>query len=241
MLTLVRRCLGLLVVVKAVAIVVRAPVLAQPSELWLVVAAGVLMAVGGAALALHRVPRAAAAVVAVTAGACVGPLGVYNHHLYLVAVVATILALDVRPEVLLRAQLTIVYAFGALTKVNDGFLSGTELHVSAVEAWAWRTLVGVDVPAGVLVAVSVLVVAVEAFLAVAFWSRRTRGVALVLGLGLHAGMLVLMSDHVPQLVNLLVYGTLMWTLYLPFFADRADAWLAGRTTPVHSPEDAVPV
>lgn len=194
---------------------------------WIVIPAGLLMAAGAVSIAAGRNVRPAAATVVATSFVFMEPVGVYNHHLYLIAVVAAILAISIQVELMLKLQLSIVYLFGTLTKINEGFLSGTELHVSVVEHLLWRTLVGVPIPAWALIAISIITVILEGFLVFAFWFPRARWVALVVGLGLHAGMLVLISDDLARFVNLVVYAGVMYTLYMPFFADKLDArWQA---------------
>ena len=136
----------------------------------------------------------------------------YSNHLYLMLPVAALLtvaesgaavSLDARraggrdwvpgwPVWLLCAQISIVYAFAALAKLNPDFLSGSVVAsylrrdgLLAVPA-AWRSLEP-------MLVMSLFAICSEAFLAFALWIPRWRPAALVVGLGLHlfiAGWLV---------------------------------------------------
>lgn len=135
----------------------------------------------------------------------------YNNHSYLLAVVVAILtaaragdalSLDARRSgtdglpapawtvLALRAQLSIVYLFAAISKLNPSFLSGSVISaalrrdgIAFPEAWITFE------PMFVL---SVLVILVELLLAIGLWFRRWRGLALVAGLVLHVGIVLTM-------------------------------------------------
>ncbi|WP_413769023.1 hypothetical protein [Rhodococcus pyridinivorans] len=194
------------------------------SNATIVVVSGLLMLVSSVSIAFDYATRFAAGLVVVAAGIFIGPLDSYNHHLYLISVIAAILAINVQVVLLLKLQLSIVYLFGTITKLNDGFLSGTELYLSMVDRFLWQTLFGGAAPTMLLVSLSFGAVLIEGFLTVGFWLQRARWVALFLGVGLHVSMLVFLSDRLPQAINLIVYGSLMCTLYLPYFQDKLDPW-----------------
>ena len=194
-----------------------------------IAASGLLMTAASVALMIGYRPRIAAWAVVATGLMFLIPLGTYNHHLYLLIVVALILAVNIEVELLLKIQLTIVYMFGTLAKVNDVFLSGTEMHISMVERFVWETFIGGPASPALLIPLSICVVISEGFLAVGFWFRSTRWVALVIGVGLHGGMMILLSDSFVRFVNLLVYGGLMYTLYIPFFSDKIEPWWDRRS------------
>ncbi|GGH41076.1 HTTM domain-containing protein [Microbacterium album] len=149
----------------------------------------------------------------------------YNQHLYLIASICLILVVNEYVPTLLRAQLSIVYGFAAITKLNESFLSGTEIYNSAVQRTFWTTFINVDPPVWALIGVSVFAIVVELFLAVAFWLPRLRWVALLIGLCFQIGMLVLMTGGALSLVRLAVFGFLMIALYLPFFQKELDTML----------------
>ena len=162
----------------------------------------------------------------------------YSNHLYLMLPVAALLtvadsgaavSLDARragerdwvpgwPVWLLCAQISIVYAFAALAKLNPDFLSGSVVAsylrrdgLLAVPA-AWRSLEP-------MLVMSLFAICSEAFLAFALWIPRWRPAALVVGLGLHlfiAGFLVPTGP-------LFVFSLLMLPLYLLFLDVAPEA------------------
>lgn len=222
MLKLHRILFGSIVTLKAFSLVV--PIVFAEAGITprsgLLIVLGLLMAFAGISLALGYHPKISAGCVLALGVLLIG-LGVYNHHLYLLVVIACILTVGIQVDLLLKIQLTIVYGFAVLTKLNDGFLSGTELHVSMVErSPLWNLVVGGEAPAALLITLSFAALVAEGFLAIGFWFRSTRWIAAVVGIGTHGGMLILLADTPLQVVNLLVYGSLMVSMYLAFFSDR---------------------
>lgn len=164
------------------------------------------------------------------------PLGVYNHHTYLLAVVLAIFALGVHTALMLKLQLTVVYFYAAVTKLNETYLSGTELYVSLVEQPFWQAVVGVAPAPWFLIALAALSIVVELFLAAGFWFRRTRWIALVVGVGFHLTLLITMPQSRLMAMELATYGGTLCALYIPFFAPEIDAALSRRRqkSPAHS-------
>jgi len=187
---------------------------------------------------------AGAALSAVLAAVIVLDQQSYSNHLYLLALAVGLLVLadagaalsvDARvrgrrgeaawvpgwPVTLLKLQVSIVYAFAALAKINAEYLSGTTLALSAgagslrfVPEPGSRAAVG-----GALVSI-----ALEAFLAVALWVPRWRGAAFAAGAALHAAMIALLPDAVRW--QLVVFAIEMGALYL-LFPDH-EPWVAAR-------------
>jgi predicted DCC family thiol-disulfide oxidoreductase YuxK len=155
----------------------------------------------------------------------------YSNHLYLMLPVAALftvadsgaaLSLDARrtgasdwvpgwPVWLLCAQVSIVYGFAALAKLNPDFMSG-----SVVAAYlrregplaipgAWRSLEP-------MLILSLVAICSEAFLAFALWMPRWRPAAMVVGLGLHLFIAAWLSPT----SSLVVFSLLMLPLYLLF-------------------------
>lgn len=148
----------------------------------------------------------------------------YNQHMYLIGSIALALLIGgAAQKPLLRAQLSIVYGFGVITKLNEAFLSGTEIYTSAVARPFWSHFIPIEPTAGLMITISVLAICTEAFLAFAFWLPRARWVAAALGLGFHTVMLVLMTAGPISFVRLTVFGFLMVALYIPFFDRELDA------------------
>lgn len=159
----------------------------------------------------------------------------YSNHLYLMVWLVFLLTLAgsgsglsvskverdvVRwPVVLIMAQISIVYGFSALTKINDDFLSGS------VMAGVLRDGL-VPFPSSLrtpafLSSMALVVIAVELFIALFLWSRRFRPYAFLLGLGLHVSIVLLMADT----GELTVFGLEMLAVY-PLFLGTEVAVLA---------------
>ncbi len=205
-----------------------APRVSEPMA-WLLIG---LWLVGGVMLMVGWQTRAGGAMLTVAlAGTLLSDQQTYSNHLYLMLPVAALLtvaesgaalSLDARraggrdwvpgwPVWLLCAQVSIVYGFAALAKLNPDFLSGSVVAaylrrdgLLALPA-AWRSLEP-------MLILSLLAICSEAFLAFALWVPRWRPAALVVGLGLHlfiAGWLVPTGP-------LFVFSLLMLPLYLLF-------------------------
>lgn len=163
----------------------------------------------------------------------------YSNHLYLMGLIVVLLtvgradsalavgadegAIPYWPVLLIRLQVTIVYGFAAITKLNDEFLSGLVLA---------GTLNGgiVDLPdslrtPGFLSLVAVAAVATELFVAVFLWSRTFRPWAFLLGGGLHLAITMLIGPF----LELLVFSLVMVATY-PLFLDRAPVKLVWDDT-----------
>ncbi|WP_077490554.1 HTTM domain-containing protein [Sinomonas mesophila] len=147
---------------------------------------------------------------------------VYSNHFLLLVMLCTFIGLSgaskamtvLRPKAtqpvpywpafLIKAQITTLYAWTAISKVNPQYLSG---DVLADQLRPW-----VPVPDSLLPAVAVTSIVVEAFLAVALWLPRTRLLAFIAGFGLHVGILVLLLYPGP----LISFAMLMSSGYVLF-------------------------
>lgn len=90
---------------------------------------------------------------------------------------------------LMLTQVTICYAFGALSKVNPWWIAGDELRASfrfELVGWVYTPL-------------ALAVIVTEIFIAVGFWFRSTRRLALLAGVGLHVGIVAVMHGTWPLL------------------------------------------
>lgn len=163
-----------------------------------------------------------------------GDQQLYSNHLYLLLTVTGLLtladsgaarSLDARrtggkrripawPVTLLKVQVSIVYGFAALAKLNLPYLSGAVLN-----AYVGRDSILPFPEAArsfeILAALAWLSILVEAFLAVAFWSRRWRVAAIAVGVIFHLGVIVFFATP----AELVVFALIMFALYPLYFAD----------------------
>jgi predicted DCC family thiol-disulfide oxidoreductase YuxK/uncharacterized membrane protein YphA (DoxX/SURF4 family) len=217
-----------------------APALSEPLA-WVLIG---LWVVSGLALLIGWRTRLAGAVLTATlASVVLLDQQLYSNHLYLMVLVTGLLtvadsgvaiSLDARrrgeresvsgwPVWLLRVQVSIVYGFAALSKVNLTFLSG-----SVVASYlrrdgplavpdAWRSIEPMMV-------LALLAIFLEAFVAVSLWSPRWRPAGLVAGLALHVGI----SGWLSPTYQLTVFSLLMLPLYLVFLdaapGSRVVVW-----------------
>ena len=152
----------------------------------------------------------------------------YSNHLYLMAWLVLLLTIadagaalsigeEERPVVrwpvlLVMAQGSIVYGFSAITKLNEGFLSGNVLAgVLSNGPVAFPEILRTPV---FLSSLALVVVVVELFVSMFLWSTRYRPAAFVLGLALHVSIILLMQPT----AELIVFSLEMLALY-PLFLE----------------------
>ena len=153
----------------------------------------------------------------------------YSNHFYLLALLTllltlaqsgAVLSLDARrsgpagsipawPVALIRLQVSIVYGFAVAAKLNLYFLSGVVLRIQ-MKVPGFEHL-----PPWVFMLLALASLATEAFLAVAFWNKRLRPLAFVVGVGFHLTILATMRI----LPDLLTFALLMGSAYLAFFSS----------------------
>ena len=164
----------------------------------------------------------------------------YSNHLYLLLLWVLLLTIadsgaalgwDARakeprpiaawPAFLIKVQLSIMYGFTAIAKVNAEYLSGAVFrHVLNYFPLpvVWRT-------PGVFSLLAAVTILVEGFLAVGLWVPRLRPAAFVMGVGLHTGILLTMS---PRRLDLMIFGAISLAPYLLFLdvppASRLVVW-----------------
>jgi predicted DCC family thiol-disulfide oxidoreductase YuxK len=157
----------------------------------------------------------------------------YSNHLYLLTLVVSVLTLagagrgfsldalrqgtDNLERVpawgpfLIMFQITVLYAFSALAKLNGSYLSGSVMasYLRTDGPFAipesWRSFQAMFV-------LSVAAVAVEGLLAIGLWIPKWRRNAFVAGLFLHLGILVTFQPTLP----FAAFGLLTLSLYVPF-------------------------
>lgn len=212
---------------------------------WVVTAA--LFAIGA------RTTVAGIGLTLILAGVLFSDQQLYSNHLYLLVLLVGLVtagrggsAISVdawlgrgRPTVpgwpqdLLRAQVSIVYGFAALAKLNAVYLSG-----SVVAAYLRRDGV-LAIPDDwrvfeVMATLSLLSILSELFLAVALWLPRWRPAGFVLGLGMHLGIALFFDPP----FQLWIFALMILPTYLLFLnatpGSRALVWddscsFCGRT------------
>jgi hypothetical protein len=143
-----------------------------------------------------------------------GDQQLYSNHLYLLATIVGLFTLletgwVARPILLLRLQVSIVYGFAALAKVNVAYLSGAVLNIYIGHGSV------VPFPDGLRVAVVMaplawLSIIGEGMLATGFWLPRWRMGATVLGVLMHVGMVLFLGTP----LALAVFAVMMFALYV---------------------------
>ena len=209
---------------------ISAPVAAVITVAWLIGSAG--LALGVATLGAALLTAAAmASVLALDAQ-------LYSNHAYLMATLCVLvgvggggrsLSLDslrtseaeTTPRwalAAIRIQISIVYVFAALSKLNPEFLSGTVLtHFLRPDGplalpVEWRTF-------ELMAVVSITAVLIELLIGVGLWMRRWRRMAISAGLLLHLGMVLWGS----QPYQLAIFAMVMFAGYLAFVAPARQS------------------
>jgi hypothetical protein len=121
------------------------------------------------------------------------------------------------PLLLLKIQVSIVYFFAALMKVNPDYLSG-DLMLSFIHADVLKRLPPGLPAMGVVQALAIASVAVEFFLAFALWFAGWRWLALAAGLALHLSIILTGGAvvGVPD-IPFTVFALLVMAPYILFF------------------------
>ena len=110
------------------------------------------------------------------------------------------------PVFLIAFQVSVMYSFTAIQKINPGFLAGSVLQRSLI--------FGNLIPGPVLPVLAVVVILIELFLAAALWMKELRSWAFFVGFGLHAVIPVLLVPV--YLRDLIVFSTATLGLYFAF-------------------------
>jgi hypothetical protein len=142
----------------------------------------------------------------------------YSNHTYLLFLVTALLTFVAHsPDAawLLKTQITIVYLFAALSKINPAFISGLVIAGALKPAAATFGVPAAWRGPEALVPAALATIATEVFLARGLWSARWRRTAAILGIGLHGGTVLLMANVQP----LAVFGVTCVALYPLFFAQ----------------------
>lgn len=168
-------------------------------------------------------------------------LGAYNyyHHIYMVGTVALMLALtdsdaalSLRsrrglgqervwgpPVYLLRAMISIVYIYAAISKMNFDFLSGNELALLGFKSMLVPDSLRI-MP--LLVAMAFGAIASELFIGIGLWVRRIRPFSVAVGVFLHINMIAYISPVFVAAADLTLFAAVMITGYGLFFDRYPD-------------------
>jgi hypothetical protein len=126
---------------------------------------------------------------------------------------------------LIQFGVSTCYFFAAVNKLFPDFLSGETLNEIFNHCWMlkpfWHPFAArFETPPLILAALSLVTPAVEAFIALGLWHRKTRIYAVILGVLLHAGIFIFIDD-----VD--VFASVMLTGYLAFFDKRSAVHTTG--------------
>lgn len=170
----------------------------------------------------------------------------YSNHLYLIVLLLLLLgcsrcgerfSVDARnwslrdnpikveawPIELIKLQLSVVYFFAAITKINVSFLSGDLLRYVFVKESSWDTLQAIGQQAEWNTCFSTLAylsVLTELFLCFALWHKRTRLLAVGIGVGFHLSLAFVYFS--PSDSQLLVFSLVMFAVYSLHFDGLLD-------------------
>ena len=225
--------------------IIRAPILPWTPAVtdglaWILI--GLWAGTAVAVLVGWRTRRAGAALCVTLASVLLLDQQLFSNHLYLMALLSGILviadsgaalSLDARragerddvsrwPVWLLQFQVSAVYLFASLAKVNPDFLSGTTVATSLRRVGplaipdAWRSMEP-------MLILAVLAVCAEGFVALAIWSPRWRPTAFVVALGLHASLAVWFSPTYPLIIFAVAMLPLL-VLFLDAAPGRVVVW-----------------
>ncbi len=169
----------------------------------------------------------------------------YSNHLYLLTVLVGLfvltnpgsaLSVDARrrghspetvvgwPVFLMKLQISVVYVFAAITKLNEPFLSGVVLF-RQVGSGILPIPESILVPS-ILAPMAIGAVITELALATLLWRSRGRDFAVLLGLALHGSIILLLAP----ILQLIVFAGIMLSAYGLFFAEPAPVAAAGSAT-----------
>lgn len=129
-------------------------------------------------------------------------------------------------QILMMVQVSAVYFWAGAWKINAEFLSGSVLLFEWDQAWI-RALPASE---GLAIGLAALTVILEVLVAVLFWFRSYVRAAAVIGLVLHAGMIVSVGPTAIVKAELVVFALLCGSTY-PLFLWCA---VASDRTPVTS-------
>jgi predicted DCC family thiol-disulfide oxidoreductase YuxK len=204
-----------------------------PEALWL----PILLLWTSCAVALlvgHR-SRLAAGGVAILVAFFIRFGDIYSNHFFLLGVLALYLtvadggascSLDahrrgttefvpVWPVRLIQLQVSVVYFYSAIGKLNPDFLSGNVIFYRSNEAMLLPNLDAVAYPI-LFASLSILTIATELFISISLWIPRLRQIAFGLGLTIHLSMISFITPSPKDILRLMIFALLTLSCYLLF-------------------------
>lgn len=174
----------------------------------------------------------------------------YSNHVYLLTLIVVLLTLahgggrfsvDARlgraqetipawPIVLLKWQMSIVYFFAAVSKINITYISGGILAINMREGWAFP-LPDAWLRWELMMPLAIVSILTEMFLALAFWSPRYRYSAIFIGIAFH--VVIALTFPMRTGFPLAIFGIMMFATYLQFI--NIDVVKAKFLRPYHHP------
>lgn len=169
----------------------------------------------------------------------------YSNHTYLLVLVVALLTLagcggrfsiDAAvgrasptvprwPLVLIQIQLSIVYFFAAVSKINLLYISGALISVNMSRGWLVSLPDALD-RWQVIMPLAIISIVVELSMAFALWTRRYRSAGIVTGVVLHT--MIFLTFPVESRLPLAVFGLVMFGMYVPFLDQNILARLDSR-------------
>ena len=120
------------------------------------------------------------------------------------------------PAFLVKVQITTVYAWTAISKINEQYLSG-EVIGHHLRDW-------VPVSPQLLPVLALGSIGAELFLSVALWIPAWRPIAFLVGAGLHLGIVLMLNTAMP----LIAFALIMLAGYVLFAHDALQGYKARR-------------
>lgn len=203
------------------------------SQLWPLVL--FLWVLAAAALLVGFASRIAAGSVAGLSMVFLFGADFYSNHLYFLATLSLLLmfadcgaalSVDSRfqggqerirawPVRLIQFQVSVVYAFSALGKLNGDFLLGNVVYYRLRDALLLPTeSIRASIP--IFAMISIAAVLAELFIATALWIPRLQRAAFGLGLALHFSMIIMLTNTPQRGLRLALFALLSLSSYVLF-------------------------
>ena len=138
------------------------------------------------------------------------------------------------PQLLMMSQLSVLYFFSAVSKMNPTFITGAPLS-----KWVW-----IPLPWQLFFMAAVLTVVVELIIAIGLWFPTSRRLAALLGLGLHVSIVVFMNNETFALIAFAIMCVSLYPLFLfrpvlrrSLGVSEGPAESPNLTERVHDPDD----